>query len=104
MTGVFTAPWSGVWTVTYSATSVQYNGDIIQAFLYINGQRIEASQYWASYFESTGRISSLGSRTLHLYLGVGDTVTLTTGDEGHTGVFSGLWYITLCVELKKADQ
>ena len=30
-TGVFTAPYSAVWTVTYSATSVQYDGDIIQA-------------------------------------------------------------------------
>ena len=30
-TGVFTAPYSAVWTVTYSATSVQYSGDIIQA-------------------------------------------------------------------------
>ena len=69
----------------------------LQAFIYINGQRIEASQYWASYFESTGRISSLGSRTLHLGLEAGDTLSLVTGDEGHYGVFSGLWYITLCV-------
>ena len=30
-TGVFTAPYSAVWTVSYSATSVQYSGDIIQA-------------------------------------------------------------------------
>merc|ERR1711874_435179 len=96
-TGVFTAPYSAVWTVSYSATSVQYSGDIIQAFIHINGERIEASQYWASYFESAGRISSLGSRTLHLGLEAGDTLSLATGDEGHYGVFSGLWYITLCV-------
>ena len=32
-TGVFTAPYSGVWTLSYSATSVQYSGDIIQAGL-----------------------------------------------------------------------
>ena len=75
-----------------------------QAFIHINGQRIEASQYWASYFESDGRISSLGSRTLHLHLDKGDTLSLTTGDEGHYGVFSGLWYITLCVELKQMDS
>ena len=30
-TGVFTAPYTATWTVTYSATSVQYDGDIIQA-------------------------------------------------------------------------
>ena len=76
----------------------------MQAFIHINGERIEASQYWASYFESNGRISSLGSRTLHLHLDAGDTLSLTTGDEGHYGVFSGLWYITLCVELKQADS
>ena len=29
--GLFTAPYSAVWTVSYSATSVQYSGDIIQA-------------------------------------------------------------------------
>ena len=68
-----------------------------QAFIHINGQRIEASQYWASYFESDGRISSLGSRTLHLGLEAGDTLSLATGDEGHYGEFSGLWYITLCL-------
>jgi len=96
-TGVFTAPYTATWTVTYSATSVQYDGDIIQAFIYINGERIEASQYWASYFESSGRISSLGSRTLHLGLEAGDTLSLATGDEGHYGEFSGLWYITLCL-------
>ena len=69
----------------------------LQAFIYINGERIEASQYWASYFESSGRISSLGSRTLHLGLEAGDRLSLATGDEGHYGEFSGLWYITLCL-------
>ena len=61
------------------------------------------SQYWASYFESSGRVSSLGSRSLHLHLNAGDTVTLGTGDQGHYGEFSGLWYITLCMELKQQD-
>ena len=102
-TGVFTAPFSGVWTINYSTTSVQYSGDIIQAHLRINGQTIEASQYWASYLESTGRIASLGSRTLHLHLAAGDALTLATGDQGHFGEFSGLWYITFCVELKASD-
>ena len=99
-TGVFTAPFDGVFTINYSTTSVQYSGDIIQAHLRLNGQTIEASQYWASYLESTGRMASLGSRTLHLQLTAGDSLTLSTGDQGHYGEFSGLWYITLCVESK----
>ena len=74
--GVFTVPFDGVWTINYSATSVQYSGDIIQAHLRLNGQTIEASQYWASYLESTGRMASLGSRTLHLQLAPGDALTL----------------------------
>ena len=102
-TGVYTAWISGTWSITYSSTSVQYSGDIIQAFLFVNGQMLVESQYWASYFESDGRVSSLGARTLHLHLNAGDTVTLGTGDQGHYGEFSGLWYITFCVELKQTD-
>ena len=102
--GVYTAWISGTWTITYSSTSVQYSGDIIQAFVYVNGEMLLESQYWASYFESSGRVSSLGSRTLHLHLNAGDTVTLGTGDQGHYGEFSGLWYVTFCVELKQTDM
>ena len=43
-TGVFTAGTSGTWTISYSTTSVQYSGDIIQAFLYLNGQQVVESQ------------------------------------------------------------
>ena len=102
--GVYTAWISGTWSITYSSTSVQYSGDIIQAFVYVNGEMLLESQYWASYFESSGRVSSLGSRTLHLHLNAGDTVTLGTGDQGHYGEFSGLWYVTFCVELKQTDM
>merc|ERR1712055_884762 len=39
-TGVYTAWISGTWSITYSSTSVQYSGDIIQAFLFVNGQML----------------------------------------------------------------
>ena len=93
---------------------MEYSGDIIQAYLHINGESLEYSQYWGSYFDSgnsgslnstseLGRISSLGGRTLHLRLAAGDALTLATGAQGHYGEFSGLWYITFCVELKQTD-
>ena len=92
---------------------MEYSGDIIQAYLHINGESLEYSQYWGSYFDSgnsgslnstsEGRISSLGGRTLHLRLAAGDALTLATGAQGHYGEFSGLWYITFCVELKQTD-
>ena len=92
---------------------MEYSGDIIQAYLHINGESLEYSQYWGSYFDSgnsgslnatsEGRISSLGGRTLHLRLAAGDALTLATGEQGHYGEFSGLWYITFCVELKQTD-
>ena len=92
---------------------MEYSGDIIQAYLHINGESLEYSQYWGSYFHSgnsgslnstsEGRISSLGGRTLHLRLAAGDALTLATGAQGHYGEFSGLWYITFCVELKQTD-
>ena len=46
-TGVFTAPYTAVWTVTYSATSVQYDGDIIQArvILYHWSRSIQRPSY-----------------------------------------------------------
>ena len=93
---------------------MEYSGDIIQAYLHINGESLEYSQYWGSYFDSgnsgslnstsEGRISSLGGRTLHLRLAAGDALTLATGAQGHYGEFSGLWYITFCVELKQTDM
>ena len=98
---------------SYNLVSVEYSGDIIQAYLHINGESLEYSQYWGSYFDSgnsgslnatsEGRISSLGGRTLHLRLAAGDALTLATGEQGHYGEFSGLWYITFCVELKQTD-
>ena len=98
---------------SYNLVSVEYSGDIIQAYLHINGESLEYSQYWGSYFDSgnsgslnstsEGRISSLGGRTLHLRLAAGDALTLATGAQGHYGEFSGLWYITFCVELKQTD-
>merc|ERR1711874_922104 len=52
-TGVFTVGqgFSGVWAVTYSIVSTQDYGDTNQAYIYVNGGRIEESLYNTGYFD-----------------------------------------------------
>merc|ERR1712227_1191716 len=68
-TGVFTVGhgFSGVYTVTYSIRSTQYSGIYNDAFIYLNGVKIEESVHF-TYNSNSGGVDSLGSRTLHMRL------------------------------------
>ena len=99
-TGVFTVGhgFSGVWTVSYSIRSRQYSGDYYnQAWLYVNGERIEESYHGTYYSGSEGYVQELGSRSLYMRLEAGDTISLRTGYIG------SLLDITLCFELAQFD-
>ena len=97
-TGVFTAGYSGVWSVSYSIRSTQYSGERNEAWLYLNDERMKESQHWTGYYGSEGDVLLMGSRTLFLRLETGDTITLRTGI-----VDNGLFYITLCFQLAQPD-
>ena len=104
-TGVFFVDkgFSGVWAVTFSIKSVEYNGEHNQAWLYINGEQIAESYHNAGYYDDCcpqyeGHVQSLGSRTLYMRLESGDTISLRSGTVGH-----GLYHITLCFQLAHSD-
>ena len=96
-TGVFTAGFSGVWTISYTMTSFQYSGEYNVAWLYVNGEQIVESKHYTGYYGSEGRVDSLGSRSLYMRLEAGDTISL------RTGFLKGLNDITLCFELAQFD-
>jgi len=99
-TGVFTVGqgYAGVWEISYSMGSWQDSGEYNQAWLYINGGRIEESVHWTYYDGSEGRVWSLGSRSLYMRLESGDTISLRTVIVGH-----GLYEITVCFNLAQID-
>jgi len=99
-TGIFTVGqgYAGVWEISYSMGSWQDSGDYNQAWLYINGGRIEESVHWTYYDGSEGRVWSLGSRSLYMRLESGDTISLRTVIVGH-----GLYEITVCFNLAQID-
>jgi len=99
-TGVFTVGqgYAGVWELSYSMGSWQDNGEYNQAWLYINGVRIEESYHRTYYDGSEGRVGSLGSRSLYMRLESGDTISLRTVIVGH-----GLYEITVCFNLAQID-
>ena len=98
-TGVFTVGqgYAGTWEISYSMRSNQNSGEYNMAWLYINGEQIEESFYLTSYYDSEGRVYSLGSRSLYMRLESGDTITL------RTGIIRYLDFITLCFNLAQFD-
>ena len=95
-TGVFTVGpgFAGVWSLSYGLMSGLTSGHWNEAWLFINGERIEESWHRSGYHYSEGTVESLGSRTLYMALEAGDTITLRTGNVGW-----GFYDITLCFQL-----
>ena len=96
-TGVFTAGYNGVWTLSYATHSEQGGGDVNSVYLYLNETKVEESVHYTYNSGGSEHFQTLGSRTLHLRLEVGDVVTLRTGRLQDIGG------ITLCFELAQFD-
>ena len=90
---------SGVWAVTYTIKSRQDSGERNQAWLFLNGEKIEESNHRTYYTGSDGRVGSLGSRSLYIRLETDDTIDLRTGR-----LDGSLYDITFCLELVRADD
>ena len=101
-TGVFTVGqgFSGAWELSYTIRSFQNApAEHNQAWLYINGRKIEESVHCTGWNSGTyGTVQSQGSRSLYMRLESGDTISLRTGELGY-----GLYDITLCFELAQFD-
>ena len=98
-TGVFTVGegFGGIWSVSFAIKSQTHSGESNTAYLYLNGQRIEESYHFTSYYGQV-YVESLGSRTLYMRLQEADTLCLATGKIGW-----GFYDINLCLQLVKPD-
>ena len=98
-TGVFTAGQGGVWSVSYSFKSRHFSGD--EAVLYLNGANLMESFHDTFHAGSSrGEVRSVGGRTLYVRLEAGDSLSLDTASLRN----GGLYEITLCFELTRADD
>merc|ERR1711935_770420 len=78
-TGVFTSPFHGTYTITYSARSTNHNGHAVLLYIFKNEVQIDASQHYSSYkseSSDSGFVRDEGGRTLILDLEEGDTLVL----------------------------
>lgn len=93
-TGVFTAGFSGIWSVTFTVRSFKPKTEANNTvWLDLNGEKVEETLLLTYYLGPEGYVGSQESRTIYLQLDKGDEVSLKTGE-----VYS-LSYITLCFEL-----
>merc|ERR1712083_748764 len=73
ITGVFTAPSGGSYTVSWDTTAVLDNGEIVLIYLQKNGEEIEESRH-NSYYTGSNRVVEQGGRTLVVHLDLGYTL------------------------------
>merc|ERR1711892_1353286 len=76
-TGVFTSPWPGSYTVTWSLYAYDDHSDsAVYIYLRQNGQNIDESKHVSWYNGPSGEVDDQGGRTLVLHLDMGDTLDL----------------------------
>merc|ERR1711892_1055391 len=75
-TGVFTSPFPGTYTVTYSLYAYNEQDGYVIIYLYKNEVEIDESQHYSSYDGLSGDATDQGGRTLILHLDMGETLSL----------------------------
>merc|ERR1711892_966180 len=94
-TGVFTSPWPGSYTVTWSLMAGDgFGNSQVQIYLRQNGQIIGDTVHQSHYSGPSGREDDQGGRTLVLHLGMGDTLDLYC-----QYCSAEIYNITFCVSL-----
>merc|ERR1711892_154200 len=98
-TGVFTSPWPGSYTVTWSLTADDgYTDSLVRIYLRQNGQKITESVHYSYYSGPSGYVRDQGGRTLVLHLDMGDTLDLYCADCS-----ANIYWTTFCVSLSPFD-
>jgi len=101
-TGVFTAPYPGTYTVSWSLSSTNDPGNLAYLYLYKNGHYLPESMHYSSLnsFVDNGHShrGEQGGRTMIMHLDLGETVTLWY-DSGDAHVMD----IMFCVQLTQFD-
>merc|ERR1719317_1703631 len=98
ITGVFTAPWGGSYTVYWDTTAYLLSGEYVYIYLQKNGGSIKESVHFSAYYGPSGFVYEQGGRTIIVYLGEGDTLQLYR-DAGSNGIS----HTTFCVSLTTFD-
>merc|ERR1711935_591441 len=97
-TGVFTSPFPGTYTVTYSLYASNDHGELVQLYLYKNEVQIDESEHVSYYGGSSGVVNEQGGRTLILHLDMGETLSLH-----YTSGNGWLYDIMFCATLSMFD-
>eukprot|EP00091_Calanus_sinicus_P024185 TRINITY_DN8534_c0_g2_i2.p1 TRINITY_DN8534_c0_g2~~TRINITY_DN8534_c0_g2_i2.p1 ORF type:complete len:253 (-),score=70.90 TRINITY_DN8534_c0_g2_i2:120-878(-) len=99
-TGIFTSPFPGSYTITWSLIASDHAGDNeVWVYLRKNGQEIEESRLASYYGGSSGWVHNLGGRGLVMHLDRGDTLDLYCEDCS-----AEIYRTTFCVSLSTYDN
>ena len=77
ISGIFTVPVSGAWRLTYSMESKLDSGEENLCHLYINGDKLWATQH-STYNSMTGTVESTSGRVWTLEASAGDKIEIGT--------------------------
>ena len=91
--GIFTAPLSGTYTVSFSLSSSVNNNYYNYAFLSHNGAKIYETEHRTMI--KTASVDSTGGRLVYIQADAGDTISLGTTTDDST---YGLYNILTCFE------
>ena len=94
VSGVFTAPRSGVYLITFSYWGGNYHGEATRVYLHHNEVRLREALHQTQYdSDGSGFVESTGGRAVYLRLKAGDTLTLQTDT-----VTGSMYHIMFCVQ------
>lgn len=92
---MFTAPFPGVYLITFSYKSYNDVGEINRVYIHKNGVIVSETLHETYYnLASNGKVGSTGGRSVYQRLEAGDTLTLQT-DDTLTG---DMTWIIFCVQ------
>jgi len=94
--GIFTAPISAIYSVSYGMTHWAYSGEArVDMYLRKNGVNIYETKEMSQYTGSSGYVDQGFGREMPIYLEAGETLDLYVYKAEH------IWYTTFCLTLIK---
>jgi len=98
-TGMFTSPFPGTYTVTWSLHAANDAGEHgVYLYLNKNGERVEEAFHYSHYTGPSGWVEEQGGMTLFLHLDLGETLSLYCEDCS-----AEVWRVMFCVTLTTVD-
>merc|ERR1711915_603227 len=98
VTGLFTSPFPGTYTITYNLEASVDEGTDILLHTRKNGEEIPESRHYSYYGGQSGQINDQGARTIIVHLDRGETVDLFCND-----CLMDVFQVMTCVTLSQFD-